>query len=205
MTGAVVGTATATGAGVVVALAACCARMGASNAVASLWSCASLDLPSVDCVESVEVVEGDWLLLPAVAPLVLAVVPEPALLASDGWLAFAALPEALFAGGGFGELLAGAALLLALSLLARLARALFAGGGGGTASALFWDGGGGGGSADAESCGVLWLTKWPKRSLPGDVLARASHAGEAWNAAFAAAAVSGVALTTGRPPTKKLT
>jgi len=125
------------------------------------------------------------------------------LLASDGWLAFAAFAESLLAGGGPGGLLlAGAALFWALLLLALLAGVFLAGGGGGALSALFC--GGGGGSAGVESPDVFWLTKPANRSLAGGVLARVSQAGAAWNAALAAAAVSWVALTTGRPPTEKL-
>lgn len=144
-------------------------------------------------------------MLAVVAPLVVAVVPESLLLASDGWLAFAAFTESSLPGGGPGGLLlAGAALFWELLLLALLADARLAGGGGGAVSALFCVGGGGGSDA-LELPDVFWLTKPAKRSLAGGVLPRVSQAGAAWNAALAAAAVSWVALTTGRPPTKELT
>jgi hypothetical protein len=196
--GAEVGTTTATGVGVVAVLAACCARRVASTTVESASASVSLDLEAVDGVESDEAVGEGWLVLPVVPPLAFDVVPGSALLASDGWLELAALLESLFAGGGGGALLlAAAALLLALLFEALLA------GGGGWLSALFWDAGGGaGGKAAAELFGVFWLTRPAKRSLAGGVLARVSQAGAAWNAALAAAAESGVALTTGRPPTR---
>lgn len=82
--GADVGTATATGVGVVAVLAACCARRAASTAVASVSVAESLDFSSVVCVESDVVVEDDWLALSAEEPPALAVVLEPALLAGDG-------------------------------------------------------------------------------------------------------------------------
>ena len=146
------------------------------------------------------------MLLP-VAPLVF--VPESALLESFvGGLASAALLELSFDGGGLGVLLlAGAGLLLARAALL-LAAELLSGGGGAASTLLFallFCGGGAGGCGGAESFGVFWLTRLPKRSLAGGVLARVSHEGAAWNAALAAVAASGVALTTGRPPTKELT
>lgn len=143
-------------------------------------------------------------MLPTVAPLVVAAVAESPLLALDGWLAFAVFAESSLAGGGPGGLpLAGAALFWALLLLALLAGARLADGGVGAESALFCGGGGGGGGGDAaELPDVFWLTNPAKRSLAGGVLPRVSQAGAAWNAALAAAAVSWVALTTGRPPTK---
>lgn len=107
---------------------------------------------------------------------------------------FAALAEPSFAGGGFDELLlAGPALLLALLLLARLPDEFFAVGGGGAESALFWGGDGGGDAAKSRR--VFWLTRPAKRSLAGGAPVRVS-AGAAWKAALAAAAESGVALTT---------
>jgi hypothetical protein len=143
-----VGTATATG--VVAVLAACCARRVASIAVEPVSVAVSLDFVSVDGVESDEAVDDDWLVLPVVAPFAFAVVPEPALLASDGWLEFAALLlELPLAGGGGGALLlAAAALLLALLFEALLA------GGSGWLAALFWGCGGGGGGKVA-GLGVL--------------------------------------------------
>jgi hypothetical protein len=105
------------------------------------------------------------------------------------------LAEPSFAGGGFDELLlAGPALLLALLLLARLPDEFFAVGGGGAESALFW-GGDGGGDAAEESRRVFWWTRPAKRSLAGGAPVRVD-AGAAWKAALAAAAESGVALTT---------
>src|ERR1700727_1804682 len=171
--------------------------MVASTAVVSASVSESLDFESVVFVESGVVVDDDWLVPLLVVPPVFAVVPESVLLGSVGELAFAALPESSLAGGGL--LLARAALLLAAELLS---------GGGGAAStllfALLFCGGGAGGCGGAESLGVFWLTRLPKRSLADGVLARVSHEGAAWNAALAVAAASGVALTTGRPPTKEL-
>jgi hypothetical protein len=145
------------------------------------------------------VVDDDGLVLLLVAPLVF--VLESALLGSFVWLAFAALLESSFDGGRLGALLlAGAALLLAAELLS--------GEGGGPASALLFAllfcCGGAGGCGAVELFGVFWLTRFPKRSLADGVLARVSHEGAVWNAALAEAAASGVALTTGRPPTKEL-
>lgn len=182
--------------------------MVASTVVESAPVSESLDFESVVFVESDVVVDDDWLVLLPVVPLVFGLVPESALLGSVGELALAALLESSFDGGGLGVLLAGAALLLLAAALL-LAGELLAGGGGPASLLLFalllFCGGGAGGCAAAESFGVFWLTRLPKRSLAGGVLARVSHEGAAWNAALAAAAASGVALTTGRPPTKELT
>ena len=82
VTGADVGTATATGVGAV--FAACCARMVASTAAESASAPESLDFVSVVCVESDVVVEDNGPVLPDAEPLLLAVVLELALLASDG-------------------------------------------------------------------------------------------------------------------------
>src|ERR1700722_2046720 len=170
--------------------------MVASTVVESAPVSESLDFESVVFVELDVVVDDDWLVPLPVVLLVFGLVPESALLGSVGELALAALLESSFDGGGL--LLLVAALLLAGELLS---------GGGGPASLLLFAlllfcGGGAGGCAAAESLGVFWLTRLPKRSLAGGVLARVSHEGAAWNAALAA---SGVALTTGRPPTKELT
>jgi hypothetical protein len=182
--------------------------MVASTAVVSASVSESLDFESVVFVESGVVVDDDWLVPLLVVPPVFAVVPESVLLGSVGELAFAALPESSFDGGGLGALLlAGAGLLLARAALL-LAAELLSGGGGAASTLLFallFCGGGAGGCGGAESLGVFWLTRLPKRSLADGVLARVSHEGAAWNAALAAAAASGVALTTGRPPTKELT
>ena len=182
--------------------------MVASTVVESAPVSESLDFESVVFVEAGVVVDDDWLVPLVVVPPVFAVVPESVLLGSVGELVFAALPESSFDGGGLGVLLlAGAGLLLARAALL-LAAELLSGGGGAASTLLFallFCGGGAGGCGGAESFGVFWLTRLPKRSLAGGVLARVSHEGAAWNAALAAAAASGVALTTGRPPTKELT
>ena len=207
--GAVVEIAAATGVGVVGALPTCWARIVASTAVASPPASLLLDLsPSDFDVPEIAVVVVpvvDWLVPLAVAPLLVA--PPEAdgselELELDGDASLAAPSDWLFAGAGGVLLLALVLLLGPLALLL----ASFAGGalsaaGGGEASALFCAGGlGGGGGAAFEWAGVLWLTKCPKRSLPGAALARASHAGAVWNAALAAAAWSGGALSTVWPP-----
>src|ERR1700733_12817090 len=151
--------------------------MVASTAVVSASVSESLDFESVVFVESGVVVGDDWLVPLLVVPPGFAVVPESVLLGSVGELAFAALPESWFDGGGSSTLL----------------------------FALLFCGGGAGRCGGAESLGVFWLTRLPKRSLADGVLARVSHEGAAWNAALAAVAASGGALTTGRPPTKELT
>src|SRR5580698_8195788 len=181
--------------------------MVASTAVVSASVSESLDFEPVVFVEAGVVVDDDWLVPLLVVPPAFAVVPESVLLGSVGELAFAALPESSFDGGGLGVLLlAGAGLLLARAALL-LAAELLSGGGGAASTLLFalLFCGGAGGCGGAESFGVFWLTRLPKRSLADGVLARVSHEGAAWNAALAAAAASGVALTTGRPPTKELT
>src|ERR1700733_5908280 len=184
--------------------------MVVSTVVESASVLESLDFESVVFVELDVVVDDDWLVPLPVVLLVFGLVPESALLGSVGELALAALLESSFDGGGVGALLllAGAALLLLVAALL-LAGELLSGGGGPASLLLFalllFCGGGAGGCAAAESLGVFWLTRLPKRSLAGGVLARVSHEGAAWNAALAAAAASGVALTTGRPPTKELT
>lgn len=205
-----VGTATATGVGVAGELPTCCARMVASTTVVSASASSSLDLwpPDFEVLGVVVAVVVDWLAALAAAPLPLALAGLPALeleLASDdGPLLVAALESSLACACACG---AGAL----LSALAVLLSALFAGAAslvdGGEASASFcWGGdGGGGGGAAAESLGVFWLTRFPKRSFAGGALDRVSHDGAAWNAALAAAAASGVALSTGRSPAREFT
>src|ERR1700722_14323914 len=108
--------------------------MVASTAVVSASVSESLDFESVVFVESGVVVDDDWLVPLLVVPPVFAVVPESVLLGSVGELAFAALPESSFDGGGLGALLlAGAGLLLAPPPLFFLAAFFFCGGGGGGA------------------------------------------------------------------------
>jgi hypothetical protein len=192
-----VGTATATGVGVVGALPACCARMVASTPVASASS--SLDLwPSeFEVLDVAVVVVVDWLVPLAAAPLLLALAGGGAseLSLLDGGPSLAALLESLLACGVGALLLALLALLLALFAGAALSAA------GGGVSAPFCAGGGGGGAAVA-SFGVFWLTRSPKRSFASGALDRVGRDGAAWNAALAAA--SWVALSTGRPPAREL-
>jgi hypothetical protein len=150
----------------------------------------------------------DWLAVFAPLPLGLALaaspVPEPELASDDGALLAVPLESLLACACACGA----EALLPALALLL----ALFAGAAlsddGGEAFASFCRGGGGGGGGGgvAEgSLGVFWLTRFPKRSFAGGALDRVSHDGAAWKAALAAAAASGVALSTGRSPARELT
>ncbi|MGA2054513.1 MAG: hypothetical protein ABSG88_04350 [Bradyrhizobium sp.] len=195
-----VGTATATGVGVVGALPTCCARMVASTTVVSVSSPLDLWSSGFEVLDVVAVVV-DWLVPLAVAPLPLALAGAVASeLSFDGGPSFAALLESPLAGGGG----VGAALLLALLalLLALLAGAALSAAGGG-ASGPFCAGGAGGDAAVESFC-VFWLTKFPKRSFAGGVLDRVSQDGAAWNAALAAAAASWEALSTGRSPAREL-
>ena len=162
--GADVGTATATGVGVVAVLAACCARRAASTAVASVSVAESLDFASVVCVESVVVVEDDWLALSAEEPLALAVVLEPAPLASataDCYLPL--LPESSFAGGGFDELLlAGARIVIGVTVVGAAARRILRRGGGGADRAVLRRRRG----RRRESLRVFWPTRPAKSRSP---------------------------------------
>lgn len=191
-----VGIAVATGVEVVDVLAVCWARTVASTAVVSPSASLSLDLsPSDFDVPDFDVVVPvvDWL-FPFVAVLLPLALAEP-----DGSeFEFDDAPlllAASFAGGG-GELLLALALLLAL-----LAGGALSAAGGGDESLLFCAGGGAGG-ADADSLGVFWLTRFPKRSFAGDEFWRVSQEGAAWNAALAVA--SWVTLSTGRTPAREL-
>lgn len=186
-----VGTATATGVGGVGELPICCVRMVASTAAASASSPLDLWSPDFEVSGVVVVVVVDW--LAAFAPLALAGAPEPELASGDDPL-LALLVESLFVCA------CGAALLPAL---AALLLALFAGaaGAGGAFASLCW----GGAGAALGSLGVFRLTRFPKRSFAGGALDRVSPDGAAWNAALAAAAASGVALSTGRSPAREFT
>ena len=203
-TGVDVEIAAAIGVGVVGALATCCTRMVGSTAAASLSAALALDLsPSdfevPDFVVVVVPGEEDWLEPLADAPLLLASAEaDGSELELDDGPPLAALLESLFAGGG-GVLLLALALPLGpfAPLLASCAGGALLAAGGGGASALFCAGGGGGG-ADADSFGVFWLTRFPKRSLADDELWRVSQEGAACNAALAVA--SWVTLSTGRTP-----
>jgi hypothetical protein len=201
VSGVDVGTATATGCGVVGVLPTCSARRVASTVVAaaSVSSPCALSSPDFDVADVVFVVAVvfDWPAALAEAPLLPTLAEPPASEPLSDGLLLEALSDASVAGEGPGGLLplACAALLPEL-----LAGGLLSGVG--AASALFCGGGGGGGDGALESFGVFWLTRFPKRSFADDGAARVSHDGVAWNAALAD--TSWVTLGTGQSPTREL-
>lgn len=192
-----VGIAVATGVGVIDVLAVCWARMVASTAVASPFLSLDLSPSDFDVPDFAVVVPVvDWLF-----PLVAVLLPLASAGPDGSEFEFDDAPLLLAAsfagGGGGGELLLALALLLAL-----LAGGALSAAGGGDESLLFCAGAGGGGGADADSFGVFWWTRSPKRSFAGDELWRVSQEGAAWNAALAVA--SWVTLSTGRTPAREL-